>query len=379
MMNKSASKLARIAAVVVISVGVMMMNVSTANARTIAYIANADSREIYVLELSEQDGGTRVIEKVPVTGSVMPLAVSPDRKYLYASLRSEPFSVSSFRINPQSGKLTLIKTTPLADNMAYISVDRTGRYLFGASYAGNKISVNAINPNGDVNPTPLGVIPTGENAHCILTDRSNKFLFASNLGDDRLLQYLFDETGGKVTPNKPPATETKKGAGPRHFVFHPKRPLVFGINELDGTLSTYRLADTGTLTLLATNSVMPPGSEDKPRAADIHLTSDGRFLYASERTTSTLAAFRVDGETGTLKLIGNYPTETQPRGFNIDPQGKYLLAVGQKSGGMSTYEINSKTGELRRLSRAEVGENPNWVEIITLPETTGTRSDASRV
>lgn len=366
--SRCATSFARLVVGVVVVIGaVMMMSATTANVRTIAYISNADSRDIYVLELNERDGSSRVVEKVCVTGDVMPLAVSPDRKYLYAALRSEPYVVSSFRINSHSGKLTFIKTTPLADNMAYISTDRTGRYLFGASYPGNKISVNTINPNGEVDPRPLDVIPTGENAHCILTDLSNKFLFASSLGDDCLSQYLFDDRTGAVAANTPPFVATKKGAGPRHFVFHPNRALVFGINELDGTLNTYRLSDTGTLTLFATHSVMPPDSKDKPWAADVHLTPDGRFLYASERTTNTLAAFRVDDETGTLTTIGNYPTEAQPRGFAIDLQGKHLLAVGQKSNGMSTYEINSKTGELRRLSRMEIGRNPNWIEIVALP------------
>lgn len=120
--------------------------------------------------------------------------------------------------------------------------------------------------------------------------------------------------------------------------------------------------------LLDSNSVMPAGSKDKPWAADIHLTPDGRFLYASERTSSTIAAFRVNGDSGKLALIGNYPTETQPRGFNIDPEGKYLLAVGQKSHSMSTYEIDQKTGALRRLSHLDVGKNPNWVEIVALPK-----------
>ncbi len=367
-MNKLTSKLVGIAALIVVSPAVMMMDILTANARTMVYIANADSREIYVLELNEKNGSSRVVEKVAVTGSVMPLAISPNRKYLYASLRSQPYSVSSFAINPNSGKLTLVKTTPLADNMAYISTDRTGHYLFGASYTGNKISVNVISPNGEVNLKPLGVIPTGKNAHCILSDLSNNFLLVSNLGDDIILQYRFNESSGKIAPNKPPAVATKKGAGPRHFIFHPHRRFVFSTNELDGTLNTYLFNASGTLTLLDSNSVMPAGSKDKPWAADIHLTPSGRFLYASERTSSTIAAFRVNGDSGKLALIGNYLTETQPRGFNIDPEGKYLIAVGQKSHGMSTYEIDQKTGALRRLSHLDVGKNPNWVEIVALPK-----------
>jgi 6-phosphogluconolactonase len=359
-------------AVVVVCVTVMtidrMIKASPADDRVMVYISHADSREIYLLELNERDGSSTVVEKTPVTGSVMPLAISPDRKYLYASLRSEPYAVSSFAINPQSGKLKLVKTVPLADNMAYLSTDRSGRYLFGASYAGDKISVNAISPGGEVNPKPLAVIPTGRNAHAIAVDSSNKFLFVTNLGDDALLQYRFNETNGAITPNEPPSVKTRKGAGPRHFAFHPDRRFVFCVNELDGSVDTYRLDVSGALTLLDSTSMTPAGFKDKPAAADIHLSPDGRFLYASERASNTIAAFRVDGDIGKLALIGNYPTETQPRGFNLDPEGKYLLAVGQKSNRLSAYEIDQNTGALRKLSHLDIGRNPNWVEIIVLPK-----------
>lgn len=343
----------------------ILITAGPAAAREAVYVSNADSREIYVLELRR--GKVKIVEKVAVSGSVMPLAVSPDRKFLYAALRSEPYSVASFAIDPANGKLKLIKTTPLADNMAYIATDRTGRYLFGASYSGNKISVNAIGSGGEVDPVPLQIIPTGRNAHCLLTDLSNRFLFVSNLGDDRLLQYRFDPASGKVTPNEPAFLETKKGAGPRHFVFHPNGRFVFAVNELDGTVNTYSLDPPGILKFIDSNSALPPGSNEKPWAADLHLTPNGKFLYASERATSTIAAFGIDAVSGKLSRVGNYPTETQPRGFNIDPKGKYLLAVGQKSNALSVYAIDAKTGKLLQRSKTEVGGNPNWVEIVALP------------
>lgn len=357
-------KIVRVGIIILVFI-IYLSNLPSTFARMIAYISNADSREIYVLELNKRNGELHLIEKVTVTGSVMPLAVSPDRKYLYAGLRSEPYSVSSFAIDPASGKLKFINTAPLADNMAYISTDRTGRYLFGASYAGNKISVNAIEPNGAVGAT-LTVIPTGKNAHCILTDLSNRYLFASNLGDDAILQYKFDDLSGTVKPNEPPKVATKKGDGPRHFVFHPNRRLVYGINELDGTVNAYTLNSSGSLSLLDSISIMPDLNE-KPWSADLHLTPDGKFLYASERTTNALVAFRVNAKSGKLSFIERIMTEAQPRGFSISPDGKFLFAVGQKSNGLSVYKIQKKTGKIVKVAQIKVGENPNWVEIIELP------------
>jgi 6-phosphogluconolactonase len=337
-----------------------------AAAPTIVYVSNADSQEISVLELSAADGRVSALEIVPTAGRVMPLAISPDCRFLYAGLRSEPYAVLVFAIDPASGRLRQHKTAPLADNMAYLSTDRRGRYLFGASYSGSRISVNAIGPDGQIDPSPLAVIPTGKNAHAVATDPSNRFLFVSCLGDDVILQYRFDEANGTVTANEPPAIATQEGAGPRHFVFHPTSPYLFCLNELDGTVNTYRLEASGTLTPLASVSVLPDDFTGKPWAADIHLTPDGRFLYTSERTSSTLTAFSVNSERGTLTVVGHYPTETQPRGFAIDPAGAYLLAAGEKSNGLSLYAIDHQSGALRALSRLSVGQDPNWVEIIDL-------------
>ena len=347
----------------------LLAGVSPGHAGTFVYISNADSREIYVMKLNESDGSTDLAEKVPVNGLVMPMALSPNRKYLYAASRSGPCAVSSFAIDPNDGKLTPVQTAPLADDMAYLSTDRTGHYLFGASYSGNKISVNALSPDGGIDPQPSQIIATGKNAHCITTDLSNKFLFVTNLGDDAILQYRFNESSGEIAPNTPPVVHTRKGAGPRHLVFHPDGRFAFSTNELDGSVDTFALDGAGTLTLLHTDSAMPADFKSSPpSAADLHLTPDGKFLYASERASNTLAAFRVDATRGGLTLIGNYPTEAQPRGFNIDPEGKYLLAAGQKSNGLSTYAIDPQTGALRPLSHQALGKNPNWIEIVALPE-----------
>ncbi len=111
----------------------------------------------------------------------------------------------------------------------------------------------------------------------------------------------------------------------------------------------------------------PADFQGKPSAADLHITPDGKFLYGSERTSSTLAGFKVDPANGTLSPIGSVATETQPRGFNIDPSEGYLLAVGQLSHGMSSYRIDPESGTLTKLREYPMGKNPNWIEFIDLP------------
>ncbi|WP_432241092.1 lactonase family protein [Herbaspirillum robiniae] len=339
-----------------------------AGAATIAYVSNADSQDIYVLQLNA-DGSVNLVDKVDTGSTVMPLALSPDHKFLYASLRGQPYSVVSYAIDQSSGKLKELSKAPLADNMANIATDKSGRFLFGASYTGHRISVNAIGADGTVQAPALAVIPTGKNAHSAQVSPDNRFLFASNLGSDVILQFRFDAAGGKVEPNEPPSVATRAGAGPRHFVFSNDRRFVYSTNELDGTVNTYAYdAGAGTLKLQATDSALPDGfkSSEQLATADLHLTPDGRFLYASERTSNTLSGYRVDAAGGKLTRVLNIPTETQPRGFNIDPQGRFLLAVGQKAG-LTSYAIDRDSGALKPLFRYTLGRNPNWVEIIDLP------------
>jgi len=222
-------------------------------------------------------------------------------------------------------------------------------------------------PRGLVQAVPVQLISTSPHPHSIIVDPSNRYLFTPSLGGDAILQFRFDAVTGLTTPNVPPVVETRKGAGPRHLIFHPHSPFAYGTNELNATVGAYRLdAGTGTLTLIDATSALPPEFEGHPpfAAADLHTTPDGRFLYASERVSHTLAGFEIDAVNGTLVSIGNFPTEQQPRSFNIDPCGRYLLAVGQMSNSMTSYAINRETGVLIPRHRFAMGKNPNWVEII---------------
>lgn len=152
-------------------------------------------------------------------------------------------------------------------------------------------------------------------------------------------------------------------------MFHPDNRRLYLLNELDATINAYAFdGRSGLLSPIETVSAVPPGCSGVPSAADIHVTPDGRFLYASERTTSTLAGFRIDADTGRLSAIGHVATETHPRGFAIDPWGRFLLAVGQRSHQLTVYAIDAGSGRLEARARYPMGQNPNWVEIVDLPE-----------
>jgi 6-phosphogluconolactonase len=352
---------------------VALGSVRPAAAATFAYVGNADSNEVLVFGMDPKTGGMTLVESVPFTGiekpgPSTPMAVSPDKRVLFVGVRSQPFTVISYAIDPKSGKLQHLGDGPLADSMAYIATDRSGRFLLSASYGGNKIAVNPIDAKGVVQ-APSQVIPTGLNAHCIQADPTNHFVFATNLGSDAVLAFKFDAQTGQLTPNQPPQIKLAAKSGPRHFVFHPSGKFVYLLHELNGALVAFGYdSEKGQLHELQHISALPKGFDSKPWAADIHITPDGRFLYASERTSSTLSGFRIDAAAGHLTAIGSVPTEKQPRGFAIDPSGHFLAAVGELSNDMSVYAIDQVSGVLSTQGSYGVGKKPDWVEFVAFPD-----------
>jgi 6-phosphogluconolactonase len=345
---------------------------SGARADTFAYIANADSNDISVFRIEPTSGKVDPIETVAFPGvekpgSSTPLALSPDHLTLFAGVRAQPYTVLSFAIDPKSGRLSHRGSGPLADSMANIATDRTGKFLFSASYGGNKVALNPIGGDGIVQ-APKDVIPTGLNAHAFLPSPDNHFVFATNLGSDQILSFRFDAATGALTPNDPAAIKVAEKNGPRHFVFHPNGKFVYLVNELSANLLVFSYdAAHGTWQQIQQATALPQGFDGKPWAADIHLTPDGRFLYASERGSSTIAAFKVDADSGKVTPLGSVPTEKQPRGFSIDSSGHVLVAVGELSDGMSVYAIDQASGALKLLKSYQVGKKPNWVEFVSFP------------
>lgn len=355
---------------------ILISGVRAGMAETFAYIGNADSNDISVFKMSESGEMTLVqtaaFKGVEKPGSSTPLAITPDHRVMIAGVRSQPYLAVSFAIDPKTGQLGHLGNGPLADSMAHIAVDRSGKFLFSASYGGNKVALNPLLANGAV-AEPKQVIPTGLNAHAFLPSPDNRFVFATNLGSDQVLSFAFDAATGTLTPSDPPAHKVPDKSGPRHFVFHPGGKFVYLLHELNGDVAVFTYeARSGAWDEIQRTTALPEGfsgkaSDKKPWAADIHITPDGRFLYASERTTSTLAAYKVDGSSGKLTTIGSVPTEKQPRGFQIDPSGRYLAAVGELSDGMTVYAIDQSSGALARLKSYPTGKKPNWVEFLNLP------------
>jgi 6-phosphogluconolactonase len=363
----------------------VMTVVGAAQAATFVYVSNAADGTIGMYTLGA-DGTLQPGPRVEAGKPVMPMSVSPDKRFLFAAIRSKPFTVVSYSIDRGTGALKQLSTGPLAESFPYIQVDLTGRYLLGASYGGHLVSVNAVGKDGKVSE-PIQVIPTARNAHAIITDRTNRYVFVPHLGTDQVFQFRFDAKTGKLTANTPPLVQLKAMTGPRHIVMSPDNRFAFLLNELVATVTTLSLdASTGLLTEVGSASALPadtrlvPGAPrgavgapgQAPRdttndiwASDLHVTPDGKLLYAAERTSSSIGAFSVDAATGKLTYLSSTPTEAQPRGFRIDPKGRYMVVSGEKSDTISVYEIDRASGALKPLQKYPTGKGSNWVEIVS--------------
>jgi 6-phosphogluconolactonase len=353
-----------------------LLGAAQAHAMTHVYVSNAEDGDIghYALR---PDGTLQPGQRFKAGPMVMPMSVSPDKRFLVAAARAKPFAAYTYSIDRASGALKPAGSGPLAESFPYIAFDRTGRYLLGASYGANLVSVNPVKPDGTVGE-PQQVIPTARNAHAILPDRTNRFVFVPHLGTDQVFQFTFDEKSGRLSANTPPLVQLKAGSGPRHLTISPDNKFVYVLNELTATVTTFAL-ENGQLKELSSASALPPESRlgpGMPRpqpgrdvsndiwASDIHVAPSGRFLYAAERTSSSIGAFSVDPASGRLAYLGSTSTEKQPRGFRIDPTGRFMVVSGEKSDTISSYRIEP-SGLLLHVGKYPTGKGSNWVEIVS--------------
>lgn len=330
--------------------------------KQVVYTASPESQQIHVWDLADT-GALTLLQVVDAPGQVQPMVVSPDKRFLYVGARPD-FRIVAYRID-EEGKLKEAGHASLPGSPTHISTDRQGRFIFVGSYNDACVSVSPIGADG-LPGEPLQVINGLDGCHSANIDFGNKTLFVPALKQDRIC--LFDlQQSGKLLPHKQAQVTTVEGAGPRHMVFHPNQQYAYCINELDSTVDVWNLKNAhGEVERVQSLDMMPAGFSETRWAADIHLTPDGRHLYSCDRTASILSVFSVSEDGGLLTLEGHQPTETQPRGFNIDSTGRYLVAAGQKSHHVEVYKITGEQGLLQPLARYAVGQGPMWVVINQL-------------
>ncbi|BDH46615.1 6-phosphogluconolactonase [Salmonella enterica subsp. enterica serovar Choleraesuis] len=323
------------------------------------YTASPESHQIHVWELNSE-GQLALRQVVEAPGQVQPMVISPDKRHLYVGVRPD-FRVVAYDIAPDDGSLSEAGQAQLPGSPTHISTDHHGKFLFCASYNAGSVSVSPLD-NGLPQPV-VNVVEGLDGCHSANISPDNRTLWVPTLKQDRICLFTLSDDGVLIAAD-PESVPTVEGAGPRHMAFHPNHQFAYCVNELNGSVDVWQLSNAHEqIECVQSIDMMPPDFRDTRWAADIHITPDGRHLYTCDRTASIITVFSVSEDGSVLAVEGYQPTETQPRGFNIDDSGKYLMAVGQKSNHIAVYAITQPQGLLQELGRYPTGKGPMWVTV----------------
>jgi len=341
------------------------------------------SEGIYIYRMNPESADLEPVGKAVNINNPSFLAIDPKQRYLYSVNETQSFAgersggVTAFSIDPKSGELTFLNSkSSKGTGPCYVTVDKTGRYVLVANYSSGSICVLPVMDDGSLGDATdfvqhegSSVNPKrqeGPHAHSIVVDPSNRYVYAADLGLDKIMIYKFDSERGKLTPNDQPWVKTKPGAGPRHFTFHPNGKFAYVINELDSTIVAYSYnEDRGTLREIQTVSTLPEGFKVINYPADIHVAPSGKFLYGSNRGHDSIVIYRVDEETGKLACIGHESTRGEfPRNFAIDPSGNFLFAANQNTDNIVVFRINQQTGLLEPTGHVTKVPTPVCIKIV---------------
>jgi len=329
--------------------------------------AKNGSKGIYVARFNSSSGDLAKPELAVEAGNPGFLSILPSKKYLYAigdvttPDGKKGGGISSFSIEANTGKLTLLnQQSAIGSGPCHVNVDATGKMAVLANYGSGSVASYAIGAEGKVSEAASFIQHEGSSldpkrqkgphAHSVNFSPDNRFVFACDLGLDKVLIYKVDPATGKMTPNEPAFAKTPAGGGPRHLAFHPSGKFVFVNNEMamTETVFAYDTAN-GAMTEVQTVSTLPEADRGKPgfSTAETLAHPNGKNVYVSNRTHDTIAVFNCDPATGKLTLIQNVPVEGQiPRNICLDPTGKWLIAAHQNSGTAALFNVEAESGKL---------------------------------
>ena len=291
------------------------------------------------------------------------LAIHPNHRFLYAVNQSpdaEASGVTSFTIDRKTGGLTLLnQVSSHGANPVYVLLDKTQKYALVANYFGHSVATFPLLADGRLGEAAAVVTYTesgpnhperakGVFPHSIDLSSDNRFAIVTGLGVDKLFVYKFDPSSGSLIANHPPFFALPPGAGPRHIAFDPKGKFVYTMSEVKGivTVLSYHAAD-GSLSEVQSISSLPKDFKGENASAEIEVSPDGKFLYASNRGPDSIALFAVDSGKGTLTPIEIVSSHGKfPNNFSFDPTGSFLFVANEHSDNVVVFRVDRKTGRL---------------------------------
>jgi 6-phosphogluconolactonase len=329
------------------------------------------SKGIYGVRVASDTGAMTIVSDTPANNASF-LCFSPDKRYLFAVSETgqrpdgqSGGAVTSFAV--QGSGLKQLSEQPVEGTYTcHVACSPNGKWLVASNYGDGTHTVVPVGANGVLgkftdkvtNAGTPGPNQKGGHAHSATFSPDGKYVYACDLGLDRVCVYRLDDASGKLTLAS--ATVLPAGAGPRHFALHPKLPVAYAINELNSTVTTFnRNPTTGALTIAQATETLPKDVEADRRAgklknscADIHLSPDGKTLYGSNRGHDSIAIFAVNDRTGALTPTGHIPTGGKnPRNFGLVPKTNLLLAANQDGDNILAFRrAGDKAGDVPKAT-----------------------------
>ncbi len=340
------------------------------SSKEILYVGTSSergSKGIYVFEFDRQNKDFTEIQTLTHKESPTFLELHPNGQFLYAVYREgleendKKGTVTAFRINQHTGELQLInELSSEGSGPCHVSVDPKGEYVYVSNYGGGNLAVFPLQDDGKLMPPTHVVQHSGSSIHpgrqkqpymhSIIPAKDGDFIYASDLGVDKIFTYKIDRESGKLSPAKSPSTSSTPGSGPRHFTIHPDNNLAFSVEELTSTIASFKVnPQTGALTPLERVPMLSPDfpADKTSTAADIHVSPDGKYVYASNRGEDDLVIYSIDPASGKLKLVGHESTRGgHPRNFYVDHTGDFILVANKDDDHLVMFDRDKNSGKL---------------------------------
>tara|TARA_R110002049_G_scaffold4601_6_gene32838 strand:+ start:9635 stop:10699 length:1065 start_codon:yes stop_codon:yes gene_type:complete len=349
--------------VLIVGILLVMVAAQTVHAKQLVILSLGADQKLVVYELVTNDGTLTKQSSVDTSGKPGAMCMSSDGHRVYVAMKGTGM-IAAYQFTSDDD-LVLLNEIAVGMDPSYLSLDPSGKFLVGAYYSTGQVTVHSTDATGKVSGEPLQRISTDERAHAAVFDRSGKFVFVPHTRPNAIFQFRFDAPTGMLTANDPPKLLRDADTGPRHLWFHPGNQYAFGSDEQGSSITGYRFDhSSGQLTTMQTLSSLPAtGFEGRNSTADIEVHPSGEFVYIANRGHDTIAGYSISETTGRLTFLGRTPTESVTRSFNIAPDGRHLIAAGQKSGKLAVFQIHDD-GSLVRTQTVMAGENPWWVLIV---------------
>ncbi len=337
------------------------------------------SKGIYVYRFYAETGKLAFLNEIDDVSNPSYLCVSANNKFVYAvNENGKDGEVSSFTFEPKQGKLVFInKQSSSGADPCYISVDKDQKNVFVANYSSGSLAVLPVNKDGSLGKVSQLVQDKGQgvnkerqegpHVHIAMLSPDEKYLLYTDLGTDKLNVMRYHASHPQpLAPADPAYVSVKDGEGPRHIVFSNDKKHVYLATEMGSAVHVFDY-DNGKLKEKQSVTLLQDGFKGQTAAAAIHISPDGRFLYASNRLeTNEISVFAIDPDNGNLIFVQRVTTfGKNPRDFAIDPNGNFLLVANQDSNNIFVYRIDKSNGKINRLPySAEIG-NPVCLKFTT--------------